>query len=405
MRLRYDIEVFFRSCFSLVLGTSLLSFILQDAWAIENKGCRDAASSRICNKTLEGIDLVYDLHFDEAEKLFQELVSESPDRPAGYFYMAMVTWSKMVAGFWTPQIVSEYRMRIERTIQVARARVKNKAADSYDYLYLGGALGFMGRYEMMKGKWLSSFLLAKKAMTALKTCHKMDPNNKDVLLGIGTYDYYTARFSGVLKFLSYLLLHKGDRNEGLRKLHLAAQEAVYSATESKSLLLHIYLFSEQDCTNALPLARELSRRYNHDPTYKLFEGVACIRLGFEADYAETVAYMGARAQEASSRNEALIWRRRELYLESTNCLFNGRYTEARSKLNEILSLSDPENDPAMIAWPVVKIGMTYDLEGDRNEAGKYYLRILKMQNGSGAQFMAEKCLEDPPVAKEPIIGY
>jgi tetratricopeptide (TPR) repeat protein len=396
----------FRSSFLLILLASLLFSIAQNTCALERPAISHlAVSPPICEKTLNGIGLLYDLRFDEAEKLFQEVVSESPDRPAGYFYLAMVTWSRMVAGFWTPETVSEYSKRIKRTISVAEARIDNNVADSYDYLYLGGALGFMGRYNMMKGRWLSSFLVAKKAMVALNTCIKMDPNNRDVLLGIGTFDYYTARLSGVLKFLSYLLLHKGDRSEGLRKLHIAAEEAVYSATESKSLLLHIYLFFEQDCTKALPLARELSNRYNHDPTYKLFEGVACVRLELYADYLDTLLYMRRRAQEASSRNEALLWQRRALYLESIRDLFNSSYSEARTKLNEILKLSDPENDPAMIAWPVVKMGMTYDLEGDRKEARKYYQRILAMENGSGAQFMAEKCLDDPPEPKDPTIGY
>ena len=75
------------------------------------------------------------------------------------------------------------------------------------------------------------------------------------------------------------------------------------------------------------------------------------------------------------------------------------------KLKEILKYSDPENDPAMIAWPIVKIGMTYDLEGNRKEAKKYYRQILEMENGSGAQFMAERCLDKPPKEKAPIIGY
>ena len=80
-------------------------------------------------------------------------------------------------------------------------------------------------------------------------------------------------------------------------------------------------------------------------------------------------------------------------------------TEARLKLREILDKSDPENDPAMIAWPIVKIGMSYDLEGNRQEAVKHYHQVLDMENGSGAQFMAERRLANPIEAKDPKIGY
>jgi tetratricopeptide (TPR) repeat protein len=248
-------------------------------------------------------------------------------------------------------------------------------------------------------------LAAKKAIKALKTCHKMAPNNRDVLLGLGTFDYYTARLSGVLRFLSYLLLHKGGKEEGLRKLHLAAEEAIYSGSEAKSVLAHIYLFIEWDFPKALHLAKDLGDRYEEDPMYKLFQGVSYIWLGMDHEYRDMVRLLRQRGLEASSKEAASLWSRRALYLESTNDLFHGRYHEARLKLGAILDKSDPENDPLMIAWPIVKIGMSYDLEGNREEAEKHYHQVLNMENGSGAQFMAKRCLKRPISVRDPKIGY
>ena len=85
----------------------------------------------------------------------------------------------------------------------------------------------------------------------MKTSQKLDPQTKDVLLGLGIYDYYTAKLSGVLKFLTYLLLHRGDKDEGRRKLHVAANEAVYSGLEAKSMLIHIYLYLETGLLQSL----------------------------------------------------------------------------------------------------------------------------------------------------------
>ena len=59
----------------------------------------------------------------------------------------------------------------------------------------------------------------------------------------------------------------------------------------------------------------------------------------------------------------------------------------------------------MIAWPLVKMGMSYDLEGDRKKAIKYYDQVLNMENGSGAQFMAKRMLANPPEKNDPFIGY
>ena len=384
----------------------LLLLLKPAAWGFEDKVYSDFQASQVNKKILEGIHLLYDQRFDEAANIFLKVIAESPQKPDGYFYMAMVSWSSLASGYWSPEAVDEFKKRIDRTIHVARSRIEeNIKIDSYDYFFLGGALGFKGRFELMRGNWLSSFFLAKDAIGALNTCLNMDPGNKDVMLGIGTFDYYTAHLSGVLKFLTYLLVHKGNKEEGLRKLRIAADEATYSATEAKSMLLHIYLFIEEDFSKALDLAEALSKRYDTNLLYHTLKGVCYIRMERVVRYRDTVYGLRQRALQASSLNAASKWRRRALYLETVYDLYYGRYSEARSKLREILSEADPVNDPAMIAFPFVKMGMSYDLEGDREKAEKYYRRVIDMENGSGAQFLAKKMLAAPPKEKDPFIGY
>ena len=371
----------------------------------ETKDGPPVPTFQVNQRILDGIHLIYDRRFTDAEALFKEMTTNAPQDPSGYFYLAMISWSRLAAGFWTPDTVEEFKMRIDRVIEVAQARVDHKGADSYDFFYLGGALGFKGRFELMKGNMFSSFLLASDAIEALKTCREMAPDNKDVLLGIGTFDYYTARLSGVLKFLTYFLLHRGDIKEGLRKLNEAALHATYSSTEAKSVLLYIELFSEQDFPKALALATELSNRYTHNPRYKTLEGVCFIRMDNDRQYRETLSDLLTKSREAPSPETAAIWQKRALYLESTNDLYHGRYTEARSTLEEILKNPDPVHDPAMIAWPLVKIGMSYDLAGNRDRALGYYNQVFKMKNGAGAQFVADKLLKDPIAPQDPFIGY
>jgi tetratricopeptide (TPR) repeat protein len=356
-------------------------------------------------KILDGINLIYDRRFADAETLFKKMTTDAPRDPSGYFYLAMITWSRLAAGFWTPETVKEYKKRIDRAIEVAQARVDGEGANSYDFFYLGGALGFKGRFELMKGNMFSSFLLASDAIDALKTCQKMAPNDKDVLLGIGTFDYYTAKLSGVLKFLTYFLLHRGDIKEGLRKLNEAALHAIYSSTEAKSVLLYIELFSEENFPHALALATDLSNRYTENPRYKTLEGVCFVRMGKDLQYRENLRELLTKSREAKSPATAAIWKNRSLYLESIDDLYHGRYAEARLKLEEILKHPDPEHDPAMIAWPLIKLGMSYDLAGDRDRALSYYNQVLAMENPSGAQFVADKLLEDPIEPKDPFIGY
>jgi tetratricopeptide (TPR) repeat protein len=333
------------------------------------------------------------------------MVSERPDHPVGYFYMAMVTWSKLSVGFWTAQNLKEYVERIDQTISVARKRIEKNEKDSRSYFYLGGALGFKGRFELMQQNWFSSYSLAYDAIHALKTCQKLDPNNKDVLLGLGIYDYYTAKLSGVLKFLSYLFLHKGDKEEGLRKLHVAANEALYSGLEAKSMLIHIYLYLEEDFDKALPLIQDLKVTFRKNMRYPFFEGLVYIRQDRDSKYREVVDSLRAEARKKATRGDRLIWENQVLYLVATYHLFRGQTQQARNKLDAILSQAEPDLDPDMIAWPILKKGMSYDLEGKRDTALQLYRQVLKMENGAGAQFLAEKCIDEAPKKGDPFFGY
>jgi tetratricopeptide (TPR) repeat protein len=391
-----------------LLFFSLLFFglVLQARLSIAGQGLSGARSQASVNQdVIRGINLLYDLEFERAEKHFLKVVATQPDHPIGYFYLAMVTWSKLSIGFWSPDVVQDYVNDIDRAIAVARKAVQRQNPDSFSYFYLGGALGFKGRFELMQYNWLSSAALAWEAIQALKKCGEMDPENKDVLLGLGLYDYYAARLSGVLKFLTYILIHQGDRDEGLQKLRIAANEAVYSATESKSMLAHIYMYMEEEYPEALPFVQDLASNFKNNPRYKFFEGVIYSRLHMEAKFCDTAEFMRQRSREETRPIKAAEWAREALYLEASDLLFSQKYSQAREKLDAILAQPDPVHDPWMIAWPLLKKGMSYDLEGNRDKALEYYTQVYTMENGAGAQFLAKNYIGSPPKKGDPFLGF
>jgi len=382
-----------------------LLFFLPHTSAAQQISSPPVPKESINEIVLQGIELLYDLKFDGAEALFSKVVAQRPKDPAGYFYLAMVTWSRLSSGFWLPEVVEEYGNRIDRVITVAKTKIADRNEDCFTFFYLGGALGFKARFELMQRSWLSAYNLAYEAIEALKHCSEMGPTNKDVLLGLGIFDYYTARLSGVLKFLTYIFLHKGNKEEGLRKLHIAADEGTFSKIEAKSLLIHIYLFLEEDYLKALPLARELAARFSHNPRYKFFEGVIYIRMEMDPSYKETLNFLRDRSRQETSKSQARMWSNEALYLEASYHLFRAEYDQARSKLGTILLQADLLLDPDMAVWPLLKKGMSYDLEGKREMALEYYKDILKMKNGAGAQFLAEKYIDTPAQKGDPFLGY
>ena len=367
-----------------------------------NKTAKDINSKE---QILKGIYLVYDHKFPEAEEIFREVIARAPDLPAGHFYLAMVSWSRLAIGFWSPGNVAEFKERLDTAIDKAETHIEDTGGNSSDFLYLGGALGFKGRFELMKGRWMTSYFLARDAIEALKICQKLDPQNKEVLLGLGTFDYYTDRLSGFLKFITSFLLYKGDAKRGLERLNIAAREAQFSSMETKSVLLHIYLFLEQDYDKALSLSLELSNTFENNPRFQLLKGVAYIRMNREEMYRKTIDELLRKGLASKDGVSRAMWKRRAQYLELIHDLYHGDYPRAREKVDQLLSTADPEHDPAMIAWPTLKKGMICDLEGNRNEAKKYYNQVLHMENASGAQFVAERYLKEPLKQGSAALGY
>jgi hypothetical protein len=94
-----------------------------------------------------------------------------------------------------------------------------------------------------------------------------------------------------------------------------------------------------------------------------------------------------------------------MYLEASEALFKEECPEARCILDSIILTADPDTDPAMVAWPMLKKGMAFDLEGNRESALNMYKSVLDMANGAGAQFLAEKYTESPVEKKDPFLGY
>jgi hypothetical protein len=385
------------------LSSSLLTLILIASLSQPLSG--QPRNNSVHENFINGINLLYNNRFDQSSLLFENEIKEAPREPGAYFYLAMVSWSRLSYGYWEEKDVNEFSQRIDKTIAVAREKIKAGTADSWTYFYLGGALGFKGRLRLSEQNWFDSFKLASEAIKALKTAQDMDPGNKDILFGLGMFDYYTAKLSGVLKFLTYLFLHHGNTEEGLRKLNLAAEQSTYSKTEAKSVLLYIYLFLEDNPSKALPIASELASQYPGDLRNKYFQGLACVQLNMEKEYNAIRKEMYMNVGNPPGDTLAISWEHEALYLEASRLLILGNYKSAREKLDEILLKPDSENDPAMVAWPVVKKAMTYDLENNREKALALYRQVVAMPNGAGAQFLAEKYIDSPIVKGDPFIGY
>jgi tetratricopeptide (TPR) repeat protein len=389
----------------LVCAFLFFACLCTNAYGYEDQQDPHRADPYLSAEILRGVDLLYNSAFDEAESLFQSLLVARQGHTGLRFYLAMVSWARLASGFWGQSNVDIFRQRIDLAIESGRESVDADPDDPVAHFFLGGALGFKGRFELMRERWFSSFLLASEAVEHLKTCLRLDPGNKEALLGLGIYEYYTSKMSGILRFLSYLLIRRGDKEAGLEKLHTAAAKAVYSASEAKSTLIHIYMFMERSYERAVPIVSELVERYPETARYYYLKGVCHAAMGQEDALKDVFSAIEAKSLSAKDEVKALSWQRTGLYLRATKAMMEGRLDEAEKYLTSITVIADPKNDPAMVAWPLLKRAMIQDLRGEREEASSLYRRVMEMENGSGAQFLAKRYLKEALKKNDPFITY
>lgn len=233
------------------------------------------------------MEFVYDMKYKEANALFDEIIKLEPKNPYGYFL-------KSVCYFWMFQnspadynIGEKYKDITFKAIDAAE-EVLDKNENNIDAMfYLGGAYGNLGRYYAMNKSWIKGYWYGKKGKNYLLDVVEKDPNYYDAYLGLGIYHYYADVLPKIIKTFSFILGIKGDRELGLRELHLAISKSKNTKSEAMCFLGGIYIDLEKDYTKALPVFKELFEKY---PNNK-YAGICLAKC-----YWETVNYEAAIKQ-------------------------------------------------------------------------------------------------------------
>ena len=71
-----------------------------------------------------GIDLIYSLRFDEAERYFEGLIAAHPDHPLGHFFLAAVTWWRILVDLEDRSRDEAFYALLQRCIDVCDRRLE-----------------------------------------------------------------------------------------------------------------------------------------------------------------------------------------------------------------------------------------------------------------------------------------
>ncbi|MBI1802894.1 MAG: tetratricopeptide repeat protein [Ignavibacteriae bacterium] len=349
--------------------------------------------------TRKGIDDVYDLKFDGARAEFKQIVNKQPDHPAGYFFLAMVDWWRIITDFDNTSYDERFLSELDHVIDLCDQRLDKNENDVAALFFKGGALGFRGRLHGNREDWVKAANDGRSAMPIVQKAYKLAPENKDILLGIGIYNYYAEiipdKYSWVKPFM--IFFPKGDKAKGIKQLHEASEHAAYANVEATYFLLQLLQNYEERYSEALPIAQKLYARYPNNVIFHKYVGRCLSAVGRWNDMHDTYGDIQHMVEQKKTGYDAYTEREAHYYLGLYE--MNGTHYDAALshfyRADELSRTLDHKEQSGFMVMTNLKIGMIYDMQQRRDLASMQYNKVLKMNDYQGAHNEAERYLKTP----------
>jgi hypothetical protein len=346
----------------------------------------------------EGIDLIYRLQLEDAERHFGHLIDTYPDHPLGYFFLAMTSWWWVLIDLDDHRHDEVFYARLQDCIDVCDARLKLDEDDFDAVFFKGGAIGFRGRLRGDRDQFLRAARDGLRCLPLLKRSRQLSPDNKDVLFGQGLYDYFAdvmPRKYPVIRHLAWLLV-RGDRERGLQRLQEAASNGQYARTEAQFLLAQIYRLFEDDPQRALTYLVVLRQKYPENALFHRYSARTLAEAGSWNHavplYREVIenAHAGTRGYHLRAQIEARFYLGKSAFLRR-------ELTEAQTHLSIADSLSltlgpdlRRQSVRKYVTMANLYLGMTRDDLGQRDSALARYTRVRQLPDHGDSHKWARK---------------
>lgn len=352
-------------------------------------------SQTIDDKIQKGINFIYNIQFDSAEITFKEVIETNKSNPAGYFFIAMVDWWRININRENDSLDEKFLKEVDKAVEVADDILDKNENDDNAMFYKGGALGYRGLLQSLRESWLKAAEDGREALNLLQKAYEVNKNNKDVLFGVGLYNYFAEYIPETYPVVKPLMLifPKGDKLKGLAQIKETSLEAKYAKTEARYVLAYLNNVYEKNYSESESYAKSLHQEFPGNPIFEKYLYNSYIGLGKWNEALQ--GWLGVLNKIDSSQTGYTSRSiNREANYYTALCLTRmGRILEAEKyilKAEEITKEMDKENEHSFTAFIYLINGMLNDAKGNRSTAEFYYDKVLAMKNFQDSHEQAKK---------------
>lgn len=346
-----------------------------------------------------GINQIYGIEFDRAEKTFDVVTKEYVTHPSGKFFKAMTTWWRILLEIDNESLDDKFFDQLEEVIDLCDDILDKNEKNVDAMFFKGGALGFRGQLRAIRESWFKAALDGKEGLGLVFKSYELNPKNIDVQLGFGIYHYYAdvipARYPAVKPFM--ILFPKGDKAKGIKELENVAWNGRYTRIESRNFLLKLNFQFEERMDESRKWGKILLNDFPNNPYFQKYYGLTFIKENNYTEAVKTFRDMYNKAKRGMPGYNKRFEREATYYIGMDFKIrekidSSAFYFEKSEKLSREV---DKEKESGFLINTVFYLGMLYDQMGMREKAIKYYNETLRLKDRNDSHKYAEQYLKKP----------
>ena len=341
----------------------------------------------------EALCAMYDMDFDLAHDLFSSALGEENFHPLAPLGAIATEWMLSQARDGYDRGNQRLLQKLNITLDRYRSRMLLHPDETELDFYYGTTMGLKARILLYRKEWLGVITSGYNALRYVKKARRVHPDNIDMMLPMGTFNYYVGVSAGYMKIASWILNESGSREDGLRMMEEVGRAGNYGNQEARSLLAFVYLYMENDPAKALEHAEFLSDEFPGNVYFQFLVAEAIISLG-ELEQARTRI---DRIRERLDFLEPFLYREYMLklhLLDGRMAILTRDYAGAENDLRYVIDNYSLESD-IHLGYAYLYLGNLYDMTDRRPEALKCYQVAARLDNRSTACTQARNFINAP----------
>lgn len=347
-----------------------------------------------------GIKQIYSINFSDAEVTFRKLMADYPGHPSGRFFLAMIDWWRILLDLDVETYDELFFQKIEDVIYNCE-QILEKDPNNIDALFFkGGAIGFRGRLRAYRESWLKAADDGREALPIVEQASILDPENRDVQLGFGIYNYYADVIPDRYPLLKPLMIFfpDGNREKGIEQLTNTALRGKYAKYEARYFLMTLYYTYENNPYKAEEFANMLVSDFPNNPIFEKWQGRISAKRGDYFSGSKIFTSIMSKAEKnLPGYNTKKTKREASYYIglqhRNTNQLDSARhFFEMCADISKEI---DKKEESGFWVNAYLYLGKINDQLGNRDKAVEYYEKLLEMREYLNSRELAKKYLSEP----------